>query len=89
MERARRVLDRALRIANIADVRAEAEILEGSAKRRIIEFARQRHAQLVVVGSRRPRLGRSVASAVARFADGPVVVAPRRASRLALAREAP
>ena len=75
IERARRVLDRALRVANVAEVEAEAEILEGSPRRRIVEFARDRGAQLVVVGSRRRRLGRSVACAVARAADRPVVVA--------------
>jgi nucleotide-binding universal stress UspA family protein len=75
MRRARRVLDRALSVAEGAGVEAEAEILEGSPRRRITEFARDRGAQLVVVGSRRRRLARSVAGAVARAADRPVVVA--------------
>jgi nucleotide-binding universal stress UspA family protein len=86
MERARRVLDRALRIATIAEVRAEAEILEGSPKRRIIEFARHRRADLVVVGSRPRRLGRGVACAVAPIvvAERPIVVAaPRKVTRAA------
>lgn len=77
MERARRVLGRALRVAGVAEVSAEAEILEGSPPRRIVEFARERGAQLVVVGSQRPWLRRSVAHAVARAADRPVVVAAR------------
>jgi nucleotide-binding universal stress UspA family protein len=74
-ERARGVLDRALGIANTAEVEAEAEILEGSPGQRIVEFARDRNAQLVVVGSRRRRFGPSVARAVIRAADRPVVVA--------------
>lgn len=85
-EGARHVLDRALRVAHTAGVGAEAEILEGSPERRIVEFARDRGAQLVIVGSRRRRFGRSVARAVTRASDRPVVVAPARPSRLALAR---
>jgi nucleotide-binding universal stress UspA family protein len=84
-ERARRVLDRALWIASIAEVEAEAEILEGSPQRRIVEFARDRGAQLVVMGSRRRRFGPSVARAVTRAADRPVVIAAPRPPGLALA----
>jgi nucleotide-binding universal stress UspA family protein len=75
MARARRVLARALRAASRAGVAAEAEILEGSPRRRILEFARERGARLVVVGRRRRRLGRSVSRAVVRAARRPVVVA--------------
>jgi nucleotide-binding universal stress UspA family protein len=71
MERARRVLDRALRIANIAEVEAEAEILEGSPRSRLVESARDRDAQLLIVGSRRRRLRRSVACAVATAPTAP------------------
>jgi len=88
LERARRVLDRARRIADVAEVEAEGEILEGSPRRRIVEFAHDRGAQLVVVGSRRRRFGRSVARAVTRAADRPVVVAPPHPARLAPARVA-
>jgi nucleotide-binding universal stress UspA family protein len=49
MERARRVLGSALRTARTAHVDAEGEILEGSPRRRILEFARDRRAQLVVL----------------------------------------
>ena len=84
-ERARRVLDRALWLASIAEVEAEAEILEGSPQRRIVEFARARGAQLVVMGSRRRRFGPSVARAVTRAADRPVVIAALRPPGLALA----
>jgi nucleotide-binding universal stress UspA family protein len=83
-QRARRVLDRALQIANIAEIQAEGEILEGSPGQRIVEFARDRNAQLVVIGSRRRRIGPSVSRAVTRAADRPVVIAPRPSS-LALA----
>jgi nucleotide-binding universal stress UspA family protein len=81
---ARDVLDRALRVAHGAGVAAQAVILEGSPPRRIVEFAHDRGAQLVVVGSARPRLRRSVAHAVARTADRPVFVAvpPRPAAAL-------
>jgi nucleotide-binding universal stress UspA family protein len=85
LEQARRVLDRALGLADAAEVRAEAVILEGPPAQRIVEFARDRGAHLVVVGSQRPRLRRSVARAVARGADRPVVVAarPRAGAELA------
>jgi nucleotide-binding universal stress UspA family protein len=75
MARARRVLARAVRAASRAGVAAEGEILEGSPRRRILEFARERGARLVVVGRRRRRLGRSVSRAVVRAARRPVVVA--------------
>jgi nucleotide-binding universal stress UspA family protein len=85
--RARRVLDRALAVADNAGVPAEGEILEGSPQRRIPEFARDRRARLLVVGSRRHRLGRSVSNGVIRTAGRPVVVA-NSLQRLAAARSA-
>ena len=75
MARARAVLDRALSTAARADVTAEAEILEGSPHKRILELARDRGAQLVVVGRRRRKIGRSVSHAVLRTAKRPVIVA--------------
>jgi nucleotide-binding universal stress UspA family protein len=75
MAKARRVLDRALWAAARAGVTAESEILEGAPGKRILEFARDRGARLVVVGRRRRRFGRSVSSAVIRTAGRPVVVA--------------
>jgi nucleotide-binding universal stress UspA family protein len=77
MDRARRVLRRALRAAARAGVEAEGEILEGSPGKRILELARQRNAKLVVVGSRRRPFSRSVSSTVLRSAEAPVVVAAR------------
>lgn len=86
IQRARRVLDSALRAAAHAGVEAEGEILEGSPRRRIAEFARHRGARLVVVGSRRHKVGRSVSSGVVRAAGRPVVVAHggRRLARAAV-----
>ena len=75
MDRARRVLDRALAVADNAGVPAEGEILEGSPRRRISEFARDRSARLIVVGSRSRKLGQSVSTGVIRSAGRPVIVA--------------
>ena len=75
MARARRVLDRALAVAASAGVPAEGEILEGSPRRRISEFARDRSARIIVVGSRHHKLGQSVSTGVLRTAERPVVVA--------------
>jgi nucleotide-binding universal stress UspA family protein len=85
MARARAVLRRALAAAAGAGVQAEGEILEGSPRRRIAEFARDRDARLVVVGSRKRRLGPSVSGGIVRRAGRPVVVARGR-RRLAVAR---
>ena len=71
----RRVLDKALAVADSAGVPAESEILEGSPRRRISEFARDRSARLIVVGSRARRLGQSVSTGVIRSAGRPVIVA--------------
>jgi nucleotide-binding universal stress UspA family protein len=76
MARGRRVLARALLAAAWGGVAAEGEILEGSPRKRILEFARDRGARMVVLGRRRRRLGRSVSGAVVRAARRPVVVAP-------------
>jgi nucleotide-binding universal stress UspA family protein len=75
MARARRALDRALAVANGAGVQAEGAILEGSPRRRITEFARDRGARLIVVGSRGRKLRQSVSTAVIRAAECPVIVA--------------
>lgn len=75
MARGLRVLDGALEAAAAAGVDADGEILEGTPRRRIAEFARSRGARFVVVGSRRRKVGRSVSRGVARAAGRPVVVA--------------
>jgi len=74
-----RALDRALAVAERAGVSASAEQLAGNPARRVVEFARLRGASLVVLGSRRRRLGRSVSRAVIRGGDRPVLVAARAA----------
>jgi nucleotide-binding universal stress UspA family protein len=75
MAEARRVIDRAVCHAARAGIEAEGEILEGSPRKRIVEFANDRSARLIVVGSRRHRLGRSVSRAVVRAARRLVLVA--------------
>jgi nucleotide-binding universal stress UspA family protein len=79
MRAGRGALDHALAIAERAGVRATGEELAGDPARRLVEFARLRGARLVVLGSRRRRLGRSVSRDVIRGADRPVVVAGRTA----------
>jgi nucleotide-binding universal stress UspA family protein len=88
MARARGVLDQALKVAAGAGVEAEGMILEGSPERRIAEIARDRGARLVVVGSRRYKLGRGVSTAVVRSAGRPVVVAARGVHAVAAVRPA-
>ena len=77
MAEARRVIDHALRGAARAGVEAEGEILEGSPPKRIVEFARDRSARLIVIGSRRRWLRRSVSCAIVRASRRPVLVARR------------
>ena len=77
MAKARRVIDHALRGAARAGVEAEGEILEGSPPKRIVEFARDRSARLIVIGSRRRWLRRSVSCAIVRASRRPVLVARR------------
>jgi nucleotide-binding universal stress UspA family protein len=74
MARARRVLHEALAVADNGRVPAETEVLEGSPRRRISEFGRERGARLIVVGSRRHKLGPSVSTGVIRTAGRPVIV---------------
>lgn len=76
--------------ARAAGVDAEFEVLEGEPAERIVELARAREADLIVVGSRGrgsivgTLLG-SVSREVMRHADRPVLVAARRAARRAAA----
>lgn len=79
MQAGRRALNDALAIAERAAVPATGVQLAGTAASRVVEFARERGARLVVVGSRRRRLGRSVSRDVIRSADRPVLVASRTA----------
>jgi nucleotide-binding universal stress UspA family protein len=75
LARARRALKAALAVAAHEGIDATAEVLEGSPRRRIAEFARDRKARLVVVGSRRRKLTPSVSRGVVQRAGRPVVVA--------------
>jgi nucleotide-binding universal stress UspA family protein len=79
MDTGRRALDDALAVAERAGVPATGEQLAGNPARRVVEFARLRGARLVVLGSRRRRLGRSVSRDVIRNADRPVLVPGCRA----------
>jgi nucleotide-binding universal stress UspA family protein len=75
LARARHALAAALAVAANKGVGATAEVLEGSPRRRIADFARDRRARLVVVGSRRRKLTPSVSRGVVQRAGRPVVVA--------------
>jgi nucleotide-binding universal stress UspA family protein len=77
MRAGRRALDDALAVAKRAGVPATGEQLAGNPAHRVVEFARLRAAPLVVLGSRRRRLGRSVSRDVIRSADRPVLVPGR------------
>jgi nucleotide-binding universal stress UspA family protein len=70
-----RAIAAGIEAARSAGVPATGEQLHGSPARRLAEFARRRDAQLIVVGARRRRVGRSVSRALIRRADRPVVVA--------------
>ena len=81
MAHARVALDRAKELVAQEGVEAEEEILEGNAADRVVQFARDRNAPLIVVGSR--GLGAvagavlgSVSTAIIHRADRPVLVVP-------------
>jgi nucleotide-binding universal stress UspA family protein len=76
LAKARSALEPPYMLARDAGVDAEVEILEGSPSRRIAGLAAARRAQLVVVGSRRGRLRRSVSRRLIAASNGPVWVAP-------------
>ena len=86
LHQGRAVLDEARAYAADAGVVAETELLEGDAAEQILELARARGADLIVVGSRgrgavaEALLG-SVSQAIVHSADRPVLVVKRRARR--------
>ena len=86
LRRGRDALDAARACAADAGVAAESELLEGDPAEQILDLARLRGADLVVVGSRgrgaiaETLLG-SVSGAIVHGADRPVLVARRRARR--------
>jgi nucleotide-binding universal stress UspA family protein len=80
--RSMKTLDTALAAASTHGVVAYGEILEGDMAAQVVEFARVRRAQLLVVsGSGRRRLRPSVANRVIRTAGRPVVVASQSDQR--------
>jgi nucleotide-binding universal stress UspA family protein len=86
LHRGRDVLAEARVFAADAGVVAETELLEGDPAEQIVDLARLRGAELIVVGSRgrgavaESLLG-SVSHAIVHGADRPVLVARRRARR--------
>jgi nucleotide-binding universal stress UspA family protein len=86
MAHARSALDDAKSIAAGAGVDVEEEILEGEAAGAIVEVARARDADMIVIGSRglgavTGALLGSVSSAVIHRADRPVLVVPKASAR--------
>ncbi len=81
MAYARDALDRAQDLARRGACEADEEVLEGHPPERVVELARARNAQLIVVGSRglgavAGALLGSVSSAIIHRADRPVLVVP-------------
>ncbi len=86
LRRADEAMRQATRSAAELGVTIETEILEGDPATRILELARSRAADLIVLGSRNrgpvvSALLGSVSKRVVEHADGPVLVAHARAGR--------
>jgi nucleotide-binding universal stress UspA family protein len=73
--RASQARDVALSIATEGGVTAQAEVAAGDAADEIVDFARSRAAQLLIVGARERRSRRSVSRQVVQRSNVPVVVA--------------
>jgi nucleotide-binding universal stress UspA family protein len=81
MAYARAAIDRAQTLVSQEGCEADAEILEGNARDRVVELAQARNAPMIVVGSRglgavTGALLGSVSSAIIHRADRPVLVVP-------------
>ena len=81
MAYARAAIDRAQTLVSQEGCEADAEILEGNARDRVVELAQARNAPMIVVGSRglgavTGALLGSVSSALIHRADRPVLVVP-------------
>jgi nucleotide-binding universal stress UspA family protein len=74
MAAGRKALSRVGKMAAGANVEADQVILEGAPARRLVEFARSRGAQLIVTGTRRRKVGRSVSQRVVAASSVPVLV---------------
>jgi nucleotide-binding universal stress UspA family protein len=86
LQQARQVVADALEVAAAADVQGDYEILEGSPAETILELARARDVDVIVVGSRGlgPVAGTllgSVSGAIVHGADRPVLVTKAHAKR--------
>jgi nucleotide-binding universal stress UspA family protein len=86
LEHAEEALRRASERARVAGVEVETEMLEGEPARVIVDLARSRDVDIVVVGSRglgtvAGSLLGSVSRAVVHDADRPVLVVPQSAAR--------
>ncbi|HSS74331.1 MAG TPA: universal stress protein [Gaiellaceae bacterium] len=86
LRHANEVMAIATGLAHTAGVEAETEVLEGDPAKRIVELARVRDVDLIVVGSRglgtiTGTLLGSVSRDVLHHADRPVLVATRKAAR--------
>lgn len=86
LQRARAVVEEATACADEAGVESDSEVLEGDPAEQILELARLRDADLIVVGSRplasvaKALLG-SVSRAIVHHADRPVLVVNKWAQR--------
>jgi nucleotide-binding universal stress UspA family protein len=83
LRRARQTIGEAIERATAAGITADGEIMEGDAADEVVSLADNRHADLIVIGSRghgalAGALLGSVSRAVVQHADVPILVAKQR-----------